>query len=646
MIIAITNTSKLASDGATPPAGVVVGKETNPKKVNPHAKGCSSPWNICCIRYIYEMKRTIFLVTISFISITCFAQTSHADSLKNLLKDELVPVKKFDLINKILEDEVNSGVNIDTALCIEMLRLAHDVKNDSLVAISYNMAGSYNARKGDYTTALEYLLKAVPLAEKVKDQRRICSLYFDISLLYIILKNGHEAFYYNLKGGENLPGKTAPLYDFLAAQFNRNMVRYYLLVNKPDSALPYVMQLQQEGVKLKTPVIRLPSLFLSGAAYSQLGKKDSAEFYFSSAAGFADSISSIGLKWTNDKYYILYLIQNGRIKEAKQRAYTLLKLGEEYHNWDVRLTAVDFLRTVFNKTHEQDSAYYFSMAEMSMKDSFFNENNSNKVQVLAFNDKLRSIEERRQAEIKEKQRQQNIVLGMIFLGIITLVILFVYLLRKRRTEMHKKLAGQRERISKELHDNVGSQLTYIRGNIDWLIDSKDFLSREEEMKKLAVVSETSKTIMNDLRETIWVIKKENIRLDELSDRLKSYLQKQVSFYPGVEIEIIEDIRKNYDFPPTELLNMYRICQEAITNIIKHAHASKIMLEIRSDKERNYFFAISDNGRGFETPPQADGHYGLLNMMQRAGESGTKLSIHSEPGKGTKLTLVKFSRLLR
>jgi len=588
------------------------------------------------------MMRRIFLVTISFVSIGCFAQTRHADSLKNLLKEEATPVRKFDLINKILEEEVNSGVNIDTSLCIEMLRLAHDLKNDSLAAIGYNMAGSYNARKGDYTTALEYLFTAIPLAEKAKDKRRICSLYFDISLLYIFIKNLREAFYYNLKGRENLPGKSMPMYDFLLAQFDRNMVRYYLLVDKPDSALPYVIHLEQEGIKLKTPVIILPSLFLSGAAYAQLGKKDSAAFYFRRAAGLADSISSVGLKWASEKYYIPYLIQNGRMEEAKKRAYGLLKLGEDYKNWDVKITATVFLRTIFDKTHEPDSAYYFSMAEISMKDSFFNENNINKVQVIAFNEKLRSMEERRRTEIREKQREQNITLGLIFLGILTLVILFVYQLRKRKAEMNKKLAGQRDRISRELHDNVGSQLTYMRGNIDWLIDSKGVLSQEEEMNKLSVVSETSKNIMNDLRETIWVIKKENIKLDELSDRLKSYLQKQVSFCQGTEVEIIENIRKNYSFSPVELLTTYRICQEAITNIIKHAHATKIVLEIGSDKERDYFFTITDNGLGFVTQPPKEGHYGLLNMVQRSKEVGAMFSILSEPGKGTNVALVKFS----
>lgn len=586
--------------------------------------------------------RKILLAVISFINLNCFAQNRFEDSLKNLLEKETAPVKKFDLINKMLEDEVKSGVNIDTSLCIKMLRLAHDLRNDSLEAIGYNMAGSYNARNGDYPAALEYLLRAIPLAEKAKDKRRISSLYFDISLTYIILKNMPDALYYNLKGAENMPEKSSPVYDFMAAQFNRNMVRYYLLLNKPAAALPYVINLEQEGIKLHSPVIRLPSMFLSGAAYSQLGKKDTAAFYFRNAARLADSISSIGLKWTNDKYYIPYLVQTGKMQEAKQRAFLLLKLGEAHNNWDVKLTAAGFLRTIFDKSKRPDSAYYFSMTEMAMKDSFSNENNINKVQVLAFNERLRSIEEQRKAELKEKQQQQNMVLGLISLGIVLLVLLFLYQLRKRRTETNKKLAGQRDRISRELHDNVGSQLTYIRGNIDWLIDAKGLLSEEEEMKKLSVVSETSKNIMDDLRETIWVIKKEHIKLDELSDRVKSFLQKQISFYPETKAEIIEEIRKNYDFLPTESLNTYRICQEAIVNVIKHARATKIVLKIISDKERDYFFSITDNGKGFDTQTREEGHYGLLNMTKRAEEAGARLSIQSDPLNGTNVTLIKFA----
>jgi signal transduction histidine kinase len=386
----------------------------------------------------------------------------------------------------------------------------------------------------------------------------------------------------------------------------------------------------------------MPSLFLSGAAFSELGNKDSADNYFRAAVNYSDSVEFFGLRWTNDRYYIPYLIQEGRIDEARARALQLFKIGEDHHNADIRLTASEFLSTIYNGLHQPDSAYYFSKAELSMKDSVFSENNMNKEEALAFNEKLRGMEEKRQAEQREKQKEQNLMYIAIGFGVFVLVVLFLFQLKARRKEMKDRLADQRERISKELHDNVGSQLSFISGNIDWLIDSFGYLSKEQEINKLNLVSETSKTIVNELRETIWAIKKETIKLDELSDKVKSFLLEQTSIYPDIETEIVENIQKEYQLQPNESLNVYRICQEAIHNCLKHAQASRLRLHILSDPRKYYLISISDNGKGFDTTSRKQGHFGLDNMMQRARESGVSLTLKSEPGKGTEVTVMKLN----
>ena len=122
-------------------------------------------------------------------------------------------------------------------------------------------------------SSLEFLFKAIPMAEKAKDKRRISSLYFDVSLVYLLIHNLKEAFYYNLKGGVNLPDPSSPTYDYMKAHFERNMVRYYLMVDSVDLALPYLRGLEERGRRLQTPVIYLPSLFLSGATYARLGMR-------------------------------------------------------------------------------------------------------------------------------------------------------------------------------------------------------------------------------------------------------------------------------------------------------------------------------------------------------------------------------------
>jgi signal transduction histidine kinase/ligand-binding sensor domain-containing protein len=215
-----------------------------------------------------------------------------------------------------------------------------------------------------------------------------------------------------------------------------------------------------------------------------------------------------------------------------------------------------------------------------------------------------------------------------------------YQLKLRKLEIQQQLIRERERISRELHDNIGSQLSYISSNIDWLVETPGSFSKEEETKRLELVNDTAKNLVADLRETIWAMKKESIMIDELADKMKSFLQSQCLLRPQMEMVVTENIQNKYQFSPTEALNIFRICQEAIVNVIRHAQAEKINLSIQSNPEEDFSFTISDNGRGFIRKDQYNGHFGLENMTHRAAESGAELLIHSSPGKGTSVIVIK------
>jgi len=210
----------------------------------------------------------------------------------------------------------------------------------------------------------------------------------------------------------------------------------------------------------------------------------------------------------------------------------------------------------------------------------------------------------------------------------------------RKLAIDQQLVVERERISRELHDNIGTQLSYISNSIDWLVEAPHPFNKEEERNRLAAVNDTARNLVIDLRETIWAMKKEFILLDEFADKLKLYLQNQTSLRPQLETVITEDIGKKYSFSPTEALNIFRICQEAISNSVRHSQAERICLSIRSGKEVEFAFTIEDNGKGFVRQRQYSGHYGLENMTHRAAESGATLSIESSPGRGTRVTVCK------
>jgi signal transduction histidine kinase len=213
-----------------------------------------------------------------------------------------------------------------------------------------------------------------------------------------------------------------------------------------------------------------------------------------------------------------------------------------------------------------------------------------------------------------------------------------YLRKIRDLQLQNELQNDRERISRELHDNIGTQLSYISSNVDWLLEAPVSFSKEEEVRRLSVVNDTAKHLVSDLRETIWAMKKESIQLDELADKLKSFLQSQCLLRPSMEMNVEEDILHNLRLSPTAALNIFRICQEAIVNSIKHANGGTVSLRIRSGLQEGFSIVVEDDGNGFPPDSHYPGHYGLENMRHRATELGAVLSIDSIPGSGTRVCL--------
>ena len=98
---------------------------------------------------------------------------------------------------------------------------------------------------------------------------------------------------------------------------------------------------------------------------------------------------------------------------------------------------------------------------------------------------------------------------------------------------------------------------------------------------------------------------------------------------------------NIHLSDKEKLEVVLIIQEALSNIRKHANATKVALQIYTDEE-NYIIKVVDNGQGFEKDilrEKSLAHAGLLIMEERAQKIGGQLSIESQPDKGTELRLV-------
>jgi tetratricopeptide (TPR) repeat protein len=372
------------------------------------------------------MQKLFLIIFICLLFYNSKAQTKYLDSLKEVLSHTTKPIERFDLLNKMIDyNDATQGNLQDTGIGLQMQRIAQQLKNDSLLAISTNVVGNYFRGKSDIPTALDYFFKAIPLAEKAKDKRRISSLYFDIAECYYNLQNLEECARYARIGEENLPGKDSPMYDFMATQFHRTIANYYLKKNMPDSALKQVHDLEEENSRLKKPNYIMYAFLQNGTAYAQLGENDLAEVYFKKAHALSDSIATPLVVLIFNNSYIPYLLTTNQVEKARQQAFQLLNTGKQIDNNLAKLNAAGFLSQAYNKLQKPDSAYYYLSMQSALKDSVFNQNNFNRIQALAFSEEIRKIDEEAKQNAEEEQRKQDIQFALIAFGIICFIIIFL-----------------------------------------------------------------------------------------------------------------------------------------------------------------------------------------------------------------------------
>jgi signal transduction histidine kinase len=94
-----------------------------------------------------------------------------------------------------------------------------------------------------------------------------------------------------------------------------------------------------------------------------------------------------------------------------------------------------------------------------------------------------------------------------------------------------------------------------------------------------------------------------------------------------------------ELPPDVHVALYRIAQEALNNVVRHARASQAMVRLRRFPPASVELHISDDGRGFDPASVPPDHLGLDIMRERAEAIGATLKIDSQPGHGTQITVV-------
>jgi signal transduction histidine kinase len=229
---------------------------------------------------------------------------------------------------------------------------------------------------------------------------------------------------------------------------------------------------------------------------------------------------------------------------------------------------------------------------------------------------------------------------MIVAGITLIALIVRYIsqrkLRKQLDELRvqEQIRNEKERISRDLHDNVGAQLTYVISTLDNL--SFTLTKNPEPSKaseKLEQLGEFARGTMDQLRESIWAINAESISLTDLGGRWKQYLTQLAESRPEFT-GTVSVYGTDHFLKPTVAIEIHRIIQEAITNSFKHSGSNSV--EVSISGKGPIWFRVRDHGKGFDGA-EKNGHYGIRNMKERAKLVGASIEFNKLEN-GTEIVL--------
>jgi signal transduction histidine kinase len=191
-------------------------------------------------------------------------------------------------------------------------------------------------------------------------------------------------------------------------------------------------------------------------------------------------------------------------------------------------------------------------------------------------------------------------------------------------------------ISRDLHDDVGSTLTGII-MMSAIAEQSNEYKKEEAAAWLKRIGNTSREMMDNMRDIVWSINPSKDVMLEVVARMKQYA---AQLFEAGDVRYFFDVDEKVFTLQLDFIykrNIYLIFKEAVNNISKYAVCSELSIQL-SIHDNKLEMKISDNGKGFDITQKESGN-GLRNMEQRAKQIKGRLFIESAEGKGTQIKLI-------
>ncbi|MFL5352471.1 sensor histidine kinase [Archangium sp.] len=232
------------------------------------------------------------------------------------------------------------------------------------------------------------------------------------------------------------------------------------------------------------------------------------------------------------------------------------------------------------------------------------------------------------------------VLTVLWYSALNFIIIYVLVyLSEREAHAHREtvelqsdlkelaVVEERSRLAREIHDGLGASLSSMIIQSEFILGMAQDDSLRAELQELKDTAEES---IEELRRNLQMMREDF----ELTQGLEDYAK---TFQQRTQVDIrFERTGLPRKLTPDAQLALFRILQECLSNAVKHAAPKQVHVKLDYDVDKVHL-AVNDDGHGFDPRQTPRGHYGLLNMRERAMKLGGTLIVDSAPGNGTRVS---------
>ena len=633
------------------------------------------------------MKK-FYLIYFSIFINFAFAQglpSSTLDSLSNLLKGKDSKQRCVFFLEKA-DKLSNSNTKYSYLYSLEALKEALKSNSDSLIGLSYNTLGNthqsfsqidsslYYHRKallfrekikdtlgiadsnnnigiafdaqGNFENALKFYFKALKCYEKKQDDDKIAMTMVNIGIVYKTQKEYKKAYFYYKKANE--------LYEKINSEFGMavtsgNLGALLINFKSYSSSLKYSKKAKNLYEKLDYKRYVAYTISNIAVVYDSLHQFEEANKNYIECIALHEKFENNYELSNSCNAFSNCLIKQKKYKESIIYAEKALKFAQNADAYFLVVGAHANLAKAYGKMEIFDKAYYYSNLYNKGMDSLFKTEKTKAV----FEIEAKYENEKKSKlllQIQNKIQQRNTIVMILSLLILSIALISYLIYRQQKIkskqkeqefelktaiasiETQNKLHEQRITISRDLHDNIGAQLTFIISSINNIKHAFD-LNNSKLENKLQTISNFAKTTIVELRDTIWAMNTNEVSIEDLRIRIFNFIEKAKLAVDKIKFDFtIDSNLSNVNFGSVDGMNIYRIVQEVVHNSIKYANANEIFVDFR--KENNSIqIKISDNGIGFDLNNVTLGN-GIFNIKKRVKDLHGTIEINSENNKGT------------